>query len=58
MLFLDRCDLCHKPKKCRGYDNYILCDECIKKLKKDDGFLIYLIKPKKDKQMSLDDYLK
>lgn len=57
-MFLDRCDLCHKAKKCQGYNNYILCEECIANLKKDDGFLIYLNKPKKNKQMSIYDYLK
>lgn len=57
-MFLDRCDLCHKPKKCKGYENYILCDECIEKLKKDDGFLIYIKNADRKEQMTLDDYLK
>lgn len=32
-MFLDRCDICHKPKVCRGYKDKILCDDCIKSLK-------------------------
>ena len=27
--YLDRCDLCNKPKHCRGYKGMVLCDECI-----------------------------
>ena len=29
MIFLDRCDICHKPKKCRGYNGKVICEECI-----------------------------
>jgi len=31
-MFLDRCDICHKPKKCKGYEGKVLCEECISKL--------------------------
>lgn len=32
--FLDRCDMCHNPRVCRGYDGMLLCEECIEKKKK------------------------
>ena len=32
-MFLDRCDICHLPKKCRGYNGMILCEDCIESLK-------------------------
>lgn len=32
-MFVDRCDICHKPKKCQGYKGMVMCDECISKLK-------------------------
>lgn len=35
-MFLDRCDICHKPKKCKGHEGMVLCDECISKLKEND----------------------
>lgn len=33
LMFLDRCDKCHLPKKCRGFNGMILCDDCIESLK-------------------------
>lgn len=55
-MFLDRCDICHKPRKCRGYLNMILCDECLAKEKQS-----YIDIKKIDhnqKQMTLDDFLR
>ena len=38
-MFLDRCDICHQPKKCRGYENMIVCDECASKIKNNENEL-------------------
>ena len=29
MKFVDRCDICHKPRHCHGYKSMVLCEECI-----------------------------
>lgn len=56
MIFLDRCDICHKPKKCKGYEGRVLCDECISKL--DDKPKIEEKKEiKKYKETTIFDYL-
>ena len=31
--YIDRCDICHQPKHCRGYEDKILCENCIEKMK-------------------------
>lgn len=31
MKFKDQCDLCKKFSYCRGYENQVLCEECIEK---------------------------
>jgi len=38
-MFLDRCDICHKAKKCRGYEDMVVCDECIEKIKSNENEL-------------------
>lgn len=27
--FLDRCEICHQPRICKGYKGLVLCDDCI-----------------------------
>lgn len=55
-MFLDRCDICHKPRRCRGYLNMILCDECLDKEKQ--NYIDIKAIDHKQKQMTLDDFLR
>ena len=38
-MFIDRCDICHEPRKCRGYEDMVVCDECIEKIKSNENEL-------------------
>lgn len=48
-MFLDRCDICHKPKKCKGYNDTIICDDCIEQLKQNNEYVRNKITPIEDK---------
>lgn len=57
-MFLDRCDICHKPRQCRGYLNMILCDECLAKDKEKQSYIDIKKIDHNQKQMTLDDFLR
>nr|DAE10117.1 MAG TPA: Diheme cytochrome c [Siphoviridae sp. ctGuJ10] len=46
--FRDKCDGCHTFKKCRGYRNMILCNDCISKYSDTN---IEFVKPADNKQI-------
>lgn len=58
-MFLDRCDICHKPKKCRGYKDMVLCDECIEMLKNNNESKVVVNKEdnKIQKELTIYDFL-
>lgn len=53
--YKDQCDCCNKFKYCKGYNNKVLCEECIKKIVNNNIIEIEVVEEENNQQVSIKD---